>query len=244
MSGYQSFAACYDEFMEDVNYSEYADLILSFCKKYEANPNLVLDAACGTGSMAIEFAKRGFDVVGVDCSDEMLSIAKNKKCSDKILYLNQDLADLDLYGTVDLSICALDGLNHITNKRKLKRALSKISLFSQGGSLFVFDINTVFKHKNILKNNSFVLENDEYFLCWQNEYIGRGIVDISIDLFKKDKCGYQRYSDDFSERAYSEKEWNEMLSNAGFKILEKIDFDTKDKTRPNSEKIIYITRKE
>lgn len=244
MSGYHAFASCYDAFMDNVDYAEYADLIMSVCKRYDHKPTLALDAACGTGSLTVELARKGLDMIGVDCSEEMLSIAKNKPESEQILYLCQDLTELDLYGTINLALCALDSLNHITDKTKLKKALSRISLFCQQGSLFIFDVNTVYKHKNILGNNTFVMENDKFFLSWQNTLIGNNTVEISLDCFQEKDGVYRRFSDDFCERAYSSEEWDKMLKSVGFSVLEKLDFDTKKKPRPNSEKIIYIARKD
>ena len=241
MSGYENFSLCYDNFMDDVNYEEYADLILSICKKYNHSPKLVLDAGCGTGSLTVALANRGLDMIGVDSSEDMLAVAREKG-NDSILYLNQDLCDLDLYGTINLTVSALDTLNHITCKKQLKKALKRISLFSEKDSLFIFDVNTIYKHKQILANNTFILEDEGMFLSWQNS-LDKDTVTITLDLFVEDDDKYIRYTDEFCERAYSDEEITDMLSYAGFEILEKLDFDTFGKIKNTSEKVIYVARK-
>ena len=125
---YDLLAPFYDKFNGDINYSEWADFIEKIIEKhYSGKPELVLDLGCGTGSMTIELAKRGYDMTGIDYSAEMLDVARNRainaKLSDKMLWLMQDMRSFELYGTVDVAVCCLDGINHLTGNGDLDKTL-------------------------------------------------------------------------------------------------------------------------
>ena len=246
MSGYSSFAEFYDILMSDVDYKGRAKYLLKLFKKHGKMPTLLLDLACGTGAFSNEMALGGIEVIGIDASEEMLSIARENS-ADKgtdVLFLCQRAEELDLYGTVDGVICCLDSINHITDLRKLKAAFKKVSLFMEQGSLFIFDVNTPFKHSDILADNTFVIEQDDIFCVWQNEYDApKGITDISLDFFVKDGEDYKRYSDSFSERVYSFDKLSDLLSEAGLEV-EAIYEDMKTcACGDTAERAIFVTRK-
>ncbi len=243
MNGYTSFALCYDRLMADVNYKERANHILSLFARYGKIPSLLLDVGCGTGNFAVEFAKKGLSVIGAEPSADMLSVAFAKD-TQNILYLNQSAEELDLYGTVDGAVCLMDTINHITDKRVLSRALSRISLFMEKGSLFIFDVNTVYKHEHILGNNTFVLEDDDAYCVWQNEYTAKNkTVDIHLDFFINEDRHYIRQSEDIVERAYTKNELSEMLKKAGFKLLDVLGENSFSAPTKTAERHIYIAQK-
>ena len=171
MKSYNTFAKFYDELTDNVEYEKRSKYIYDFFKENCANCNSVLDLACGTGGFSNEFAKRGIDVIGVDISEEMLASARQNsaECKTDVLYLCQPAEELDLYGTVDGAVCCLDSLNHITDYSAFCTAISKVSLFLEKDRLFIFDVNTVFKHKYILADNTFVIDRDDVYCIWQNE---------------------------------------------------------------------------
>ena len=140
---YSDFANVYDSLMQGVDYPKMCEKYLSLLKLHSHTPRLVLDAACGTGAFTFELCSRGFDVVGVDCSQEMLSVAR-ERIGDKALLLCQELQHLDLYGTIDTVFCTLDGLNHITDFDELRASIKKIALFTEPCGMFIFDVNTLF----------------------------------------------------------------------------------------------------
>lgn len=247
MDYYSQFAEVYDALMQDADYSARAQYLTRLFKKFGATPTLLLDAACGTGNFSNLFAKSGIEVIGVDMSEEMLSIAREKSTKEGtvVLYLCQKLQNLDLYGTVDGAICCLDSLNHITDCKTLASALKKIALFLEDDKLFIFDVNTPYKHEKVLGDNTFVLEEDGIFCVWQNRYRKKNnMVDITLDFFiEEDDGAYERTQETFSERAYTEEELSTLLNNAGFKIEAIYGDMTEKPPKNNCERAIYVCRK-
>ncbi len=246
MSAYDDFSLCYDELMQDVDYFGRTDYILKLFEKYDRKPTLLLDLACGTGNFSFEFAKNGIEVIGVDPSEGMLCAAMKKleNKADNPIFLNQSAEELDLFGTVDGAVCLMDSLNHITDKLALQEAFNKVSLFLEKDRLFIFDLNTPYKHKNVLGNNTFIKEGENIFCVWQNSSEDGITVDIFIDLFVENKNGsYERYSEEFSEVAYEESEIDEILCTAGFLKVAVLDADTKKCVKEDTERVLYIVRK-
>lgn len=221
MSPYCDFAYIYDTLMQDARYDERTEYILRLFEKHGKTPTLLLDLACGTGEFTLRLAKKGIEVIGVDMSEDMLSIAREKayeKGAD-ILFLCQRAEELDLYGTVDGAICCMDSINHITDPESLKKAIEKVSLFLEKGCLFIFDVNTPYKHQSVLGNNTIVFEEEDIFCVWQNSYNETlATTDISLDFFVEQDGLYERYSEEFSERAYTAEALTALLKNAGFKV--------------------------
>lgn len=240
---YEVFAEYYDELMQNVGYRERAEYIDRLIKQYKPDANLLVDLACGTGSMTVEFAEMGYDVIGTDISEDMLSKAREKS-DGSILYLCQSMQELDMYGTIDAFVCTLDSLNHIESRDELCRAFNRVSLFLEPDGVFVFDMNTPYKHEKVLGNNTFVYECDELYCVWQNYYFGDGRVDISLDFFEEREDGsYYRYCEDFYELAYSYADTEEMLRGAGLKILAAYDDMTLEPPTEKSERIVFVAGK-
>lgn len=243
---YNIFAEFYDQLMYDVDYKKRTAYLMKLFKKYGNAPTLLLDAACGTGGFSNEFAKLGVEVIGVDMSEEMLSQARENamESGNDILFLCQKLEELDLYGTVDGAVCCLDSFNHITDYKALCKAVKKISLFLEEGKLFIFDVNTEYKHKEVLGNNVFVIEEDDVYCVWANKYTEKSKkTDIMLDFFVKEGEQYSRFSEEFSERAYSSEELKAAIESAGLEIIEIFDDMTEKPLKNTSERAIYVTRK-
>lgn len=243
---YSSFAYFYDDLTGNVEYKKRTDYICRLFKKYGKMPTLMLDAACGTGSFSVEFAKKGISVIGADISSDMLSVAQDKKQQENldILLVNSSLSELDLYGTVDGAVCLLDSLNHITDYRELTRSLSRISLFLEQGSLFIFDVNTEYKHEKILGNNTFTLESEGVFCVWQNKYEKKSkTTEITLDFFEKQGQQYDRYTEIFCERAYSDFQIIKALEKSGLEVLDILGENTYKAPMDDCQRKIFVTRK-
>ena len=246
MADYDAFSKCYDRFTGDVEYTARANRLLELFEKYDKKPSLLLDLACGTGNFSFLMAENGIDVIGVDCSEGMLAaaIAKLPEGATNPLFLNQYAEELELYGTVDGAISMLDSLNHITEYENLVKALQRVSLFLEKGRLFIFDLNTPYKHKAVLGNNTFVREDEKAFCVWQNEYAGENTVDIYLDFFIENLGGsYERLSETFSEVAYTEEQLQNAFNKAGLELVDFFDDLTDQKPTEKTERITYIVRK-
>ena len=221
MSSYTDFAYIYDTLMADAQYDERTEYILSLFGKYGKKPTLLLDLACGTGEFALRLAQKGIEVIGVDMSEDMLSIAREKAFDSgtDILFLCQRAEELDLYGTVDGAVCCMDSINHITNLKNLEEAIKKVALFLEKGCLFIFDVNTPYKHESVLGDNTFVFEEENIYCVWQNSYDREtAVTDISLDFFVEEDGLYERFCENFSERAYSIDMLTDLLEKSGFKV--------------------------
>ena len=242
---YRCLARCYDRFQGEVDYGARAAYFDGLLKEYGNGGKLLLDLACGTGSLSFEMEKLGYDVVAVDASQEMLSKAAEKKLEkgSKVQFLCQDMEELNLYGTVDCCICALDSLNHLPDAQAVVRALDRVGLFLAPGGVLIFDVNTVYKHRQILGDNTFVYEDEDSFLVWQNHLEGNR-VDYTLDLFERTSGEdlYLRDGEEFSETAYSPKEMAAILDQAGLVCVQTFDEDSHNPPRADSQRLVYVTK--
>ncbi len=216
----------YDAHNSDIDYKSWADFIERIVKREcRARPELVLDLACGTGSMTLELARRGYDMTGVDYSPEMLDVARERAqkqgFSDKILLLCQDMRELELYGTVDLTVCCLDSVNHLTSKKDLDKCFSLVHNYLIPDGVFIFDINGRAKFENIYADKTYAMEEDGAVCIWQNEYNTKTrLCDFLITVFKEEHDGrYTRYDDMQTERMYTLKSIKTALASSGFEFI-------------------------
>ena len=248
MAGYEAvFARYYDSLTADVDYRRQGEYLLGLAREFGGRFRLVLDLACGTGSLSVELARLGAEVIGVDGSQEMLSCAVNKSqgADPAILYLCQDMEELDLYGTVDTAVCTLDSLNHLPGREALARVLRRLRLFIEPGGLFLFDMNTPYKHTHQLAGTTYVRETEEVYCVWQNTLDPRdNSVDIDLDFFVKGgKNSYRRYSESFREYVYTADEVRSLLEEEGFQLLGLRGDYTDRPPAPEEQRIVYIARR-
>lgn len=218
MREYASLSTVYDRLME-VDYAARADYLLSLFAQHGAKSDVLLDLACGSGSLTAELLRRGRDVIAVDGSEEMLALAAEKAPS--ALLLCQDMRELDLYGTVDGAVCTLDSFNHLLTRRDIVTTLQRLRYFVEPGGLLIFDVNTPYKHRHVLADHTFVYEQEEIFCVWRNQLSARtDTVRMYLDIFEETPDGrYERLEDEIVERAYSERTWRTMLQEAQFTPL-------------------------
>ena len=246
MKSYSVFAQYYDELTANVEYAKRADYLLELMKHLGHTPGLCLDLACGTGSLTLELYRRGLDIYGIDGSVEMLSEAR-MKCAEAgadILFLCQKMQSIDLYGTVDTVFCTLDSLNHLKNGEELEKVFSKVSFFMDPGGYFLFDMNTLYKHREVLGNETFVYETEDVYCVWQNRCHKDGKVDIQLDFFQPENGMYARSTERFSEQAYPVEEVLERLGRAGFGEVRVFDEMTFDPPRNESQRLIFAAKKQ
>lgn len=246
MSGYQSLAAFYDRFTGDVDYAAAAVYLLSLFKRHGQSPQTVLDLACGSGSLALELIQRGIDVIGVDASEEMLLAAREKlaAASQEALFLQQDMRELDLYGTVNGCVCMLDSLNHLLKTADLAETFRRVSLFVEPKGLFIFDVNTPYKHCHVLADHTFAAEEEGAVGLWQHRLIKRTCeIETVLDFFEEQPDGsYWRETDVVRERAYSLPTWYALLRQAEFTPLAVYEAGTFSEPGQTCERWVIVAR--
>ncbi|MDE5769847.1 MAG: class I SAM-dependent methyltransferase [Oscillospiraceae bacterium] len=253
---YMNFAAFYDHLTQNVNYPKRAERLDFLIRKYlrtETDGKLLLDLACGSGSLSEALALLGYDVIGVDNSPEMLNQAMQKKFRSglPIQYLCQDMRELDMFGTIDVTVCMLDSLNHLNSLADIQKVFARVSLFAQPGGLFIFDMNTLYKHHEILNHQIFLYDTEEVFCVWEN-HLKNDTVEMQLTFFEnseQDSC-YYRTDEFITETAYPTDKIIQTLKNAGLELLEVFDadqnLDTPEILSPVSEqtqRILWIARK-
>ena len=248
MSGYGTFARYYDCLTKIAQFTERADYFARIFSDNSIESGVLLDVACGSGSLSFLMEKKGFDVVGVDVSEDMLQRAIVKKQAEKsnVLFLKQDARNLDLFGTIRACICSLDSVNHFETIDDVKTVFQRIGLFTEKGGVFIFDVNTLYKHKNILGNNAFNYETENGdFIAWQNYYNDEdSSVDICLDFFSPCRDGrYDRYTEDFTEYYYSPQQLEAALNDAGFELSDifgDLSFETPSQ---DEQRLVFVCKK-
>ncbi|MFZ5989170.1 MAG: class I SAM-dependent DNA methyltransferase [Bacillota bacterium] len=242
---YSNFAYIYDRLMYDVDYKEWANYIESIFKLHGIKPALILDLGCGTGNFSIEMARRGYDMIGVDSSPDMLSCAMEKSAGiNNVLYLNQDMTDFELYGTVDIIVCLMDSINYILKKRDIKKIFKLVKNYLNPGGLFIFDINTPYKFENVFKDNVYYDVSDEVTYIWQNHFDRKnGICEFDLTFFIKDNEGYEKYEELHYERCYKVQELKKMIDESGLSLMKVYDSLKLSPPTKKSERIFFVCKK-
>lgn len=241
MNGYTDFARFYESLMEDARYTERAEYLLQLCERFGHAPGLCLDLACGTGSLTRELSTRGVRVFGIDGSAEMLTEASR---GDGILYICQDMRQLELAEKMDSCFCTLDSINHLTELVELEETFRRVGTHMNEDGLFIFDVNTPYKHRKILANNAFTIESDTVFCAWQNVTEDGVRTEILLDFFEEQEDGsYLRFSEHFCERAYTDQELENALEQADLALLAVFGDFSFEPPLPDEQRAVYIARK-
>ena len=250
MAGYGDFAYYYDMLTENVDYEKRCEYITDLLAENGAGKGILLDLACGTGTMSFLLSDKGYDVIGVDASEEMLSVAQEKKMESgkDIMFLCQRMEELDLFGTINAAVCTLDSINHITDEETVKKVFSKVSLFMEDKGLFIFDVNTPYKHREILSDNTFIYDLDDVYCVWQNSTDKETLLtEVSLDIFERDteedEDVYYRYSEEFSERGYELSEIEKWLGENKFEVLGIYEELTKNEVSEKTQRAVFVARK-
>ena len=227
--GYGDIARVYDKLNAEIDYEAWADFFEKCFDKYmNSRPELVLDLACGTGRMTRTLSARGYDMIGVDGSDAMLSEAYMQG-GENILYLLQDMRSFELYGTVGAVVCCLDSVNYLLEDKDMEKTFMTVHNYLDPDGLFIFDMNTPYKFENVYSDNAYILEDEDdtgaIYCGWQNEYDRKsGICNFYLSLFEENEDGsYVRSDEKQTERCYSKDTVCGLLEKCGFEFHESED---------------------
>lgn len=246
---YNEFAYFYDELNAAADYDALYRYVSTELTARGAKPGdggLLADFGCGTGELTLMLAQAGYDVIGIDQSEEMLSILRDKAdelgLAGRVLLLQQDLLQLDLYGTIKAAVSTFDTFNHIGPVDRFERAIAKAAFFMEKDGVFIFDLNTPYKHAEVLGSETFDLDAEDAFCRWRNRYDpAAGRVDISIEI--RDKETGDVVSENFSEYSYALDTVRALLDRYGFTLVRLADGETFGEPRPDSQRWIFTVVK-
>lgn len=267
MEAYSDFAKVYDTFMDETPYEEWCELIYTLLKRYslglEEKPedeklmqekNTILDLGCGTGTLTELLFKKGYDMIGIDNSQEMLQIAMEKKeaSGSDILYLLQDMREFELYGTVGAVISVCDSINYLLNEDDILTVFRLVNNYLYPQGLFIFDFNTVYKYKEIIGDATIAENREDCSFIWENYYNAEEeINEYDLTLFVKNDnndsaCGnlFHKFEETHYQRGYRLEQMKGLLEKAGMEFVAAFDADTHEKVVPESERIYVVAREQ
>ena len=244
---YAILASYYDRIMEDIDYEAWCDFYEKCFSENGIAPKKILDLACGTGSITIPLAKRGYALTGIDLSSEMLALAQEKSDNSKvrIRLSEQNIAAFQAGHGFDAVICSFDGVNYLTSARDVQSCFNCVREALSDDGVFIFDISTPYKYENILADNAFVYEYDDLFLSWQNYFNKKtGLCDFYLTFFvKNEKNAWQRYDETQQQRKYLPARLEKMLQEAGLTVVKKTADIDGSPLAEDSDRCFFICKK-
>ena len=248
MQPYTSFAQVYDTFMDNVPYEDWSARIQSILKQYDITSGLALDLGCGTGKMTELLATDGYDMIGVDNSEDMLELAMEKrlKSGHDILYLLQNMQEFELYGTVGAIVSVCDSVNYMVEEEELLEVFRLANNYLDPEGIFLFDFNTEYKYREILGDNTFAEERETCSFIWENYYAPEEkINEYELTLFvqeQDDPMLYRRYQETHFQRAYTLERIKQMIQRSGMKYVQAFDGYTDRAPTYTSERILVVAQ--
>lgn len=247
MEAYTSFAAVYDTFMDNIPYEEWGAYLKSLLKEYDVKNGLVLDLGCGTGTMTEILAEDGYDMIGVDNSEDMLEIAMEKKVESghDILYLLQDMREFELYGTVNAVVSICDSVNYITEEEELVEVFRLVNNYLDPKGIFIFDFNTEYKYREILGDCTIAENREECSFIWDNYYYEEEKIneyELSLFIQEEDSELYRKYEETHFQKAYTYETMRRLIEESGLEFVTAYDAFTHVKPTEKSERIYMIAR--
>lgn len=244
MNTYGSFARVYDRFMEDVPYERWRDLIVDELRKENITDGLLLDLGCGTGTLTRMLAGAGYDMIGVDGSQEMLMEAREKDADGNILYLCQDIREFELYGTVRAVVSTCDTMNYLLTPEDFVQTIRLVNNYLDPGGMFLFDLNTLYKFRELMGNATFAESGEDAAFIWDNYFdgeSGRNEYDLTLFLEREDGL-FERHVEVHEEQGYTPQEVVRFLTEGGMEFVRMFDGETGGAPCETSEKIFFVAR--
>jgi SAM-dependent methyltransferase len=246
MAAYNHFALVYDLMMAEVPYEAWVDNVIDFMKKHEVKNKLVVDLGCGTGTGSLLLSKKGYEVIGVDMATDMLMIAKEKakEAGEDILFLNQDMRELELFGSAACILSLCDSMNYLIEEEDLLEVFKRANYYLDEDGLFIFDMNTAYYFSQIMGDNTFArtFPNCAYIL--DNYYDeDEAINEYNLTLFIEEGKGYTRHEEVHYEKAYSMDTVTWLLKEASLELEGIYDVESMGAPTRESSRILFVAKK-
>lgn len=247
MEAYTGFARVYDLFMDNVPYAEWSQYLAGLLQEHGITDGLVLDLGCGTGKMTRLLAQAGYDMIGADNSEEMLQAAREADGgAQDILYLLQDMREFELYGTVRAVVSICDSINYILEEEELLQVFRLVNNYLDPGGIFIFDMNTLYKYRELLGETVICENRDEGSFIWENFYEEEGQTnqyDLTFFIREED-MRYRKYEETHVQRGYGTQQVESLLRQAGLEVLAVYDVYTKDPVKEDSGRVCFVAREQ
>lgn len=245
MEAYTDFADVYDTLMDNTPYKEWCERITDILRRDGIENDLVLDLGCGTGTLTELLAKEGYDMIGIDYSQEMLARAMEKREESglQILYLLQDMREFELYGTVGAIVSVCDSLNYLLEEEDVIETFRLVNNYLDPKGLFIFDFNTVYKYKEVIGDATIAENREDCSFIWENYYHEEDeINEYEVTFFVKEGELFRRFEETHYQRGYTPQQMKDFLKKAGLEFVSMADSDTGGEVTPESERIYMIAR--
>lgn len=246
MEAYTDFAYVYDTFMDETPYEVWCDFLIQIMEEYQVPKGLVLDLGCGTGTLTELLSKEGYDMIGVDNSEQMLAIAMEKRelCGENILYLLQDMREFELYGTVAAVISVCDSLNYLLEEEELVQTFRLVNNYLDPKGIFIFDFNTVYKYQEVIGDATIAENREDCSFIWENYYHEEAQVnEYELTIFvREEENVFRKFEENHYQRGYRLSQMKEALEKAGMEFVKALDADTHGEVTDTSERIYCIAR--
>lgn len=244
MEAYTGFAKVYDLFMDNIPYEEWCEYLVGILREYGIEDGLVLDLGCGTGRLTRLLADRGYDMIGADLSGDMLDLAMEENREGKILYLQQDMREFELYGTVRAIVSICDSMNYLMEYEDLVQVLRLADNYLDPGGIFIFDMNTVYKYREILGEQTIAENRPEGSFIWDNYFDEEEkINEYDLTLFVREEDGrYQKFEETHFQKAYDIESVKEAVKEAGLKLVGVYDAWTRNEPETECERVCFVVQ--
>lgn len=259
MKIYQDFAEVYDELMDNTPYVFWGERLEQLIRKYgvstsgrdagsvlDSERNLVVDLGCGTGTLTELMYQKGYDMIGVDVSEAMLNIAlkKKEKSGSEILYLQQDMRELELYGTVGTVFSVCDSLNYILEEEELQDIFSMVNNYLFPGGIFIFDFNTDYKYREVIGETTIAENREDCSFIWENFYDPEEeINEYDLTVFVREEGErFRRFTENHFQRGYTPRDMRRLVEQAGMRVIRLLDADTLGEVTDGSERVYLLAR--
>ncbi|MCR5399205.1 MAG: class I SAM-dependent methyltransferase [Lachnospiraceae bacterium] len=245
MDIYRDFAGVYDLFMEDTPYDAWTGRIHDTLKEYAIDDGLIADLGCGTGAITRRLSALGYDMIGIDASEDMLAVAKERDLQSgaehDILYLCQDMTEFELYGTVRAIVSVCDCVNYLTDPDSLLHTFKLVNNYLDPGGIFIFDFNTTHKYRDVIGDTVIAENREDCSFIWENFYDEEThINEYDLTLFIKEGDLFRKSMETHAQRGYTSDEMRDLLERSGLKIVEFMDADTGKPVSDDSERVYVV----